>query len=199
MKQLIIATLLAALFGAPAFAQDSTTTATGADPAGAVAEAEDPSVEIVFWDSVKDSDNPDLFLAYLKRYPDGVFAVIAEERLKEIYGGDSGANDTMENDTGEVMMDDGDAASSGNNTVGTTTVVRPNNNPNNKRAIVRQIQRNLKRLGCYKGPIDGIWGNMSRNAARAFNNRTSGPNISARTPGQRAVTILRGVNQRVCW
>ena len=197
MKQLIVASLLAAIFGMPALAQDTAT--TGADAAGAAAQAEDPSVEIVFWESVKDSDNPDLFLAYLKRYPDGVFAVIAEERLKEIYSGGSDANDVAEDDTGAVI-DEGDTASSDNQGGGNTIIVQPNNSGGNgRRATLRRVQRNLKRLGCYHGAIDGIWGAGSRAAARRFNQRTSGANISVRSPGTRAITVLRSVHSRVCW
>lgn len=38
-------------------------------------------VEIAFWDSIKDSDNPVLFREYLRRFPDGLFVVIANDRL----------------------------------------------------------------------------------------------------------------------
>lgn len=37
--------------------------------------------ELLFWASIKDSDSPDLFREYLKRFPDGVFAPIAIELL----------------------------------------------------------------------------------------------------------------------
>lgn len=40
-------------------------------------------VEITFWESVKDTDNPALFEAYLTKYPDGNFALIAQARLDE--------------------------------------------------------------------------------------------------------------------
>ena len=42
------------------------------------------SAEIVFWQSIQDSDNPDMFRAYLKKYPDGEFAFIAELKIKEL-------------------------------------------------------------------------------------------------------------------
>jgi adenylate cyclase len=33
---------------------------------------------------MKDSDNPDMFRAYLERYPDGAFAPLAKVRLEEL-------------------------------------------------------------------------------------------------------------------
>ncbi|ANY82073.1 adenylate cyclase [Microvirga ossetica] len=42
------------------------------------------AVELAFWDTVKDSDNPAMFRAYLERFPDGVFKALAQIRLAEI-------------------------------------------------------------------------------------------------------------------
>lgn len=42
----------------------------------------DPAaIELSFWDSIKSSTNPDDFKAYLDKYPDGQFAVLAKNRL----------------------------------------------------------------------------------------------------------------------
>lgn len=40
--------------------------------------------ESLFWESIEDSDNPALFRAYLKQYPEGAFAPIARIRLKDV-------------------------------------------------------------------------------------------------------------------
>lgn len=40
--------------------------------------------ELAFWDTVKNSDNPAMYKAYLERYPVGAFAALAEVRLEEI-------------------------------------------------------------------------------------------------------------------
>jgi formylglycine-generating enzyme required for sulfatase activity len=42
------------------------------------------SAEMIFWNSIKDSTNPDDFKAYLKKYPNGQFASLAENRLKTL-------------------------------------------------------------------------------------------------------------------
>ena len=47
-------------------------------------EPEADAVELAYWDTMKDSDNPDMFRAYLERYPDGAFAPLAKVRLEEL-------------------------------------------------------------------------------------------------------------------
>jgi hypothetical protein len=54
-------------------------------PPGAAAPARpsDESVELAFWNSIKDTRNSQLFEAYLRRYPNGAFADIAQISLDE--------------------------------------------------------------------------------------------------------------------
>lgn len=40
--------------------------------------------EIIFWDSIRASDNPVLFQSYLDKYPNGTFAALARVRVKEL-------------------------------------------------------------------------------------------------------------------
>lgn len=44
--------------------------------------APDSSVEVAFWNSIKDSGNPADFTAYLEQYPSGAFAPLARNRLR---------------------------------------------------------------------------------------------------------------------
>ena len=53
-----------------------------ADLAPASVEA-DPT-ELTFWDTVKDSDNPAMYEAYLEKYPEGSFAALAKVRIDEL-------------------------------------------------------------------------------------------------------------------
>lgn len=41
----------------------------------------DANIELVFWDSVKDSRNPAMLQAYIDRYPDGVFVDLAKLKI----------------------------------------------------------------------------------------------------------------------
>jgi adenylate cyclase len=42
------------------------------------------TTELTFWDSVKDSDNPAMYAAYLEKYPEGSFAALAKVRIDEL-------------------------------------------------------------------------------------------------------------------
>ena len=43
-----------------------------------------PGMERLFWESVKDSTDPSDFEAYLERFPDGLFATLADNRLRAL-------------------------------------------------------------------------------------------------------------------
>jgi uncharacterized caspase-like protein len=42
------------------------------------------SAEIVFWQSIKDSNDPDMFRAYLTKYPEGEFVLLAKINIKKL-------------------------------------------------------------------------------------------------------------------
>lgn len=68
----------------------SDSSGTGGESADDVAgtEADDASIELEFWQSVKDSADADQLLAYIKKYPEGQFVELAESRLKGLSSGD---------------------------------------------------------------------------------------------------------------
>jgi hypothetical protein len=44
----------------------------------------DREIELSFWESVRESDNPALVRAYLEKYPNGEFSVLAQIRVDEL-------------------------------------------------------------------------------------------------------------------
>jgi adenylate cyclase len=60
-----------------------------ADLRKAEPDEQDRAVELAFWESVQDSDNPAMVRAYLEKYPHGEFRKLAEIRLKELTIADS--------------------------------------------------------------------------------------------------------------
>ncbi|ANK81117.1 MAG: hypothetical protein TEF_10155 [Rhizobiales bacterium NRL2] len=56
---------------------------TAAPPPSAPA-ASDRQMDILYWESIKDSGDPELFRDYKRRFPDGVFAAIADARLRAL-------------------------------------------------------------------------------------------------------------------
>lgn len=59
-----------------------------------------------------------------------------------------------------------------------------------ERALARDIQRELKRLGCYYGKIDGVWGGASRDAMATFLSR-----VNAALPVEEPDVILLSLSQ----
>lgn len=51
---------------------------------GGMRDPQDREVELSFWESVRESDNPATLQAYLEKYPDGEFKSLAEIRLNEL-------------------------------------------------------------------------------------------------------------------
>ncbi|WP_296762874.1 hypothetical protein [Sediminimonas sp.] len=61
---------------------------TAGDEPDAAPPANSP--EKLFWQTIADSDDPADFRAYLRAYPDGLFAPLARNRLDRLDGGDTG-------------------------------------------------------------------------------------------------------------
>ena len=66
-----------------ALARDRIAELSKAPPAPAAIPAED-AVELTFWESVTVSDNPAMYDAYLKQYPNGNFVLLAKAKLEEL-------------------------------------------------------------------------------------------------------------------
>jgi adenylate cyclase len=47
-------------------------------------DPQDREIELSFWESVRESDNPELIQAYLQKYPKGEFSPLAEIRIGEL-------------------------------------------------------------------------------------------------------------------
>lgn len=58
---------------------------------------QDNTVELTYWDSIKDSNHAELFKAYLSQYPDGLFAPLAQAKIAAIE--EMSAADRRQSDT----------------------------------------------------------------------------------------------------
>jgi class 3 adenylate cyclase len=75
-------------------------------PKAAVAPPPDPkAVELVFWDSIKDSLRVADHEAYLEQYPDGNFAALARGRLAELLESASAARDPADREVELAFWD----------------------------------------------------------------------------------------------
>jgi len=93
-----------------------TTPAKGNNPQRPTGPGKPASNEIAFWESIKDSTDPEDFKAYLQQYPNGTFVTLARNRLKKLEAegpkpastpapspGKSGINSSQNSNPGTVV------------------------------------------------------------------------------------------------
>jgi hypothetical protein len=69
--------------------------------------------------------------------------------------------------------------------------------PEARADLVRDLQRELKRLGCYEGEVDGSWGGGSKRAMTAFNERVNAT-LPVEEPDFILLTLLQGSRDAAC-
>ena len=67
-------------------------------PGPTVGTNEAQSIELVFWESIKDSTRLADYVAYLEQYPEGKFVTLAEARVKESSSTSAGMRDPKDRD-----------------------------------------------------------------------------------------------------
>lgn len=69
--------------------------------------------------------------------------------------------------------------------------------PPTRITLARDIQAELKRVGCYVGEIDGVWGSGSKRAASMFMDRVNAA-LPMNDPDVFMLSLLRGQDDEVC-
>jgi hypothetical protein len=72
-----------------------------------------------------------------------------------------------------------------------------NSKPSVQRQLARQIQAELKRVGCYSGRLDGSWGDRSRSAMANFIARVNA-SLPTNEPDVFLLSLIKGQTQAVC-
>jgi fructose-specific component phosphotransferase system IIB-like protein len=109
--------------------------------ADATKTLDDATLELAFWESIKNDKNPQLFQAYLNRYPKGVFADIATINLQQQKTAALNSA-TIEQPNDKVELSDP--------------------------ASLREIRERLYELNFDPGPLDGPMNAAARQAVREF-------------------------------
>lgn len=69
--------------------------------------------------------------------------------------------------------------------------------PLSRDALTRDIQRELQRVGCYLGEIDGVWGGGSKRAVLMFMDRVNAA-LPTRDPDVFMLSLVRAQTSAVC-
>lgn len=64
-------------------------------------------------------------------------------------------------------------------------------------SLVRELQRELRRVGCYDGPLNESWTLATRTAMKTFTNRINAI-LPIDKPDQVLLTLVQGYRDRVC-
>jgi hypothetical protein len=116
------------------------------------------SIEVAFWNSIKDEKNPSLFEAYLKRYPNGAFADIARVTLDELKA-------TGRTPPAPLAPQADDAAQI--------------NDP----VLLNELRDRLYELNFDPGPLDGPLTDAARSAIQEFQQQINVPPTGVATMG----------------
>jgi hypothetical protein len=69
--------------------------------------------------------------------------------------------------------------------------------PRDRASLVRELQRGLKRVGCYEGEISGVWTQQSRGAMRAFTGRINAA-LPVDEPDGVLLALVQGQKDKAC-
>jgi len=140
----------------------------------------DRAVELAFWESARNSDSIAAIQAYLDRYPDGAFAALAKLRLQELRKPAAQAQAGPQPQPKELQLAALPAAKAATD----------------PHELVRSLQLELKRVGCFHGAVNGELDDATRSAAQRFTRLSSIKLPDDLTP--EAIGAVRAVDKRVC-
>ena len=138
--------------------------------------------ERLYWDAVKDSEDPVLLDAYLRKYPDGSFTEEASamiEKLTREEQGDAGELDVVAVDPSTIEPP------------------MPSEEDRPYVDLPRKIQAALASIGCDPGDVDGVWGRKSFAALDRFG-KHAGVTLPVTKLSEETLALLEGQTGQVC-
>jgi hypothetical protein len=133
------------------------------------AEAQDgpeaPSPDTLFWLSIKDSEDPEAYEEYLRRFPDGLFSGLARRRIERFTELPAPAPpQPAPRLEPEPQPEPPPGPTAAERALAEARAL----DAGLGRQERREVQDSLRRLGLYRMGIDGIFGNGTRGAIRDF-------------------------------
>ena len=138
--------------------------------------------EQLYWDAVKDSEDPLLLDAYLRKYPDGRFAERATVMIERLTQADEDARNQQNVAAIEPEI---------------TDVPLPSEEDRPDSDLPLQIQAALSNVGCDPGTVDGRWGRKSSAALGRFA-KYAGIDLPAPEVSAETLALLENETGRVC-
>jgi peptidoglycan hydrolase-like protein with peptidoglycan-binding domain len=132
--------------------------------------------EVVFWQSVQNSRNPEEFEAYIRRFPDGLFVDVARARIAEL-NARARIAELKQPTTAEPGRGQSPPLASPENQQQALAKVPAVTFPvaNFSKVQITESQRELAGMGLFGGATDGNLGPRTREAIRAFQLSVNSP------------------------
>lgn len=145
------------------------------------------TLDLAYWNAVKDATDPEELRSYIKQHPKGRFVFLATVRLRNL-------ENLLKNQPRKSTFDrnpvEEEAEDKADPDVSEPDALSP-------RALAEAVQRELARLGCNPGTPDGAWGRNSKRALREFL-RQQNRRVASLNPSQELLEDMKGQTQRVC-
>ncbi len=174
------------------------------------------TAEVAYWESIKSSSDRAYFEAYLKQFPEGVFAGLArleiakltkkaevqaekDRQAKAESERQRRAESEAEADRLAKELEKAEAErKAARQASGQVQVasLAPESEPE-PAELIRSVQTELNRVGCSVGRVDGKWGSGSAGALREFASR-QGIKLASTNPGAEILERLKATDVRVC-
>lgn len=153
----------------------------------------DRNVEIAYWNTVKNSKLPALFESYLKNFPAGEFADLAKIKI---------ANLSSKTSSDKNFQRINPANSPKRQPIQPNFTIVPGKSEKSpwyldRLDLVRNIQRELNRVGCNVDKVDGKWGPISSSAlSRA--QKFGGIDFPSIDPSVETLELLKLLKENTC-
>ncbi len=168
----------------------SDSAAQQAEPRKEVVGVSDAAVDHTFWTSIVSSNDAALYREYLRRFPNGTYVAIAEAKLQALAPPAAPVQPAANNAPERTA-----AVAPG--AVATTGTAEPGRGLENPRQVAEEMQRELKRVGCYAGRVTGTWTPLSKKALERFNEATK-LELQLNPPDAQGVTKVKSFPGIVC-
>ena len=138
------------------------------------------------WAVTKDSKSMAVLGAFIAKFPDSIYASFAKARIAELEkAAEQKVAIGVDPETADFESDPTPTDPEGALPLSDTIT------------LARTLQTELKRVGCYSLPVDGIWGRLSRQALAAFN-RHAQQKLDVAAPTISAIDVVKSKSARVC-
>jgi uncharacterized caspase-like protein len=173
----------------------------------------DTTAEITYWQTIQNSTRTEMFESYLGRYPNGIYADLAQLKIQSIKSQAEAEARRKAQVEAEAQTIASAASSSPERTATkpddeiTVAALTPDETPStaspapvtllSPEELATALQTELNRVGCTVGRVDGDWGNRSRQALRTYG-REAGIDLASLDPDPAILDQLKKSTGRVC-